>query len=126
KKEWAFQDIYLILQLVIRGRNGERGGADRLRVLALRLSGSPLVTLFLAMALHWCGSKEAQQEGEQLAGIADRARLAGYHWLADEAEFTAMACGVETSDGASVKKRYKVQGLTPLHRTVEKVESWPT
>jgi superfamily II DNA or RNA helicase len=126
KKEWAFQDIYLILQLVIRGRNGERGGADRLRVLALRLSGSPLVTLFLAMAFHWCGSKEAQQEGEQLAGIADRARLAGYHWLADEAEFTAMACGVETSDGASVKKRYKAQGLTPLHRTVEKVESWQT
>ena len=124
KREWQHQDLYRILELVTRERNGESGSVERLQALGLRLAASPLVELFLPMALHWCGTKKPGPEAKRLPELARRARAAGYHWLADEAELTAQACGVKTDGAPLICERYQTEGLIPFHRAIEKVESW--
>jgi len=124
KREWPHQDVYRFLLLVIAERNGERGVAARLEAQATRLSSSPLVTLFLSMALYWCGSELSAQQAEPLPDLAAKARNAGYLWLADEADLVALACGVGTPQAEKLQARYDKEGLVPLVRTVEKSEFW--
>ena len=124
KREWPHQDIYRILQLVIAERNGERGVAARLEAQTARQNGSPLVELFFAMALHWCGSKHAAGQAEELPALAQRAREAGYFWLADEADLTALTCGFGVPQAQNLQACYDAEGLVPLVRMVEKSEFW--
>jgi len=124
KKEWPHQYIYRILQLVIRERSGEHGIAGHLEALYCRVPGTPLYALFLTMALYWCGSEQAAAEAKKLPGPAKQCRDAGYLWLSDEMELTALACGVEDSNGTEIQRRYDAQGMTPFCRTVHKIESW--
>jgi superfamily II DNA or RNA helicase len=124
KREWPHQDIYRVLQLVIAERNGERGVPARLEAQISRLYGSPLVEIFLALALHWCGSDHAGQRAEPLPELAQRARAAGYLWLADESDLTALVCGFGTAQAAELQARYDREGLVPLVRMVEKTEFW--
>jgi len=124
KREWPYQDIYRILQLVIAERNGERGVAARLEAQLHRLTSAPLVELFLAMALHWCGSELTAQLAEPLPALAQRARDGGYFWLADEADLTALACGFALPQTEKLQARYDREGLVPLVRMVEKSEFW--
>ena len=120
KREWPHQDIYQILQLVIAERNGERGVAARLEALTTRLPGWPMVALFASLALHWCGSKLSVQMPE----LAKQARDAGYLWIADQAELTALACGTGTPQAERLQARYDREGLVPLVRMVERSEFW--
>ena len=124
KREWPHQEIYRILQLVIAERNGERGVAARIEAQTSRLNTAPLVELFLALALHWCGSKHAAQQAEQLPELAQRARGGGYLWLADEAELTALACGFGTPQAEELRARYRQEGLVSLVSMVERSEFW--
>jgi len=124
KREWPNQDVYRILQLVIGERNGERGSAGHPEALGHRLSRFPLNALFLTMALHWCGSDQTKQVAEYQTTLAKLMQEAGYLWLADELELTILACGVESSSGAKLQKRYDAQGLIPFCRTIEKTEPW--
>ena len=124
KREWPYQEIYRVLQLVIGERNGERGVAARLEAQISRFAGSPLMELFLSMALHWCGSDYAAQQAEPLPELAQRARAAGYLWLADEADLTALACGFGVPQAQQLQERYDREGLVPLVRMVEKTEFW--
>jgi len=124
KREWPHQDIYRVLQLVVAERNGERGVAARLEALINRLSGSPLVELFLTLALHWCGSNYSCQQAEPLPVLAQRAREAGYLWLADEADLTALVCEFGVPQALQVQTRYGQEGLVPLVCMVEKIEFW--
>jgi len=124
KRDWPFQEIYRFLQLVIADHNGERGVAARLEAQLQRLSNSPLVELFLALSLHWCDSQHAARLAEPLPALAQRARDAGYLWLADEAELTALACGFGLPEAEKLQERYDRQGLVPLVRMVEKSEFW--
>ena len=123
KKEWPHQDLYRILQYVIAERNGERGVVGRLEAQIAHLGGTPLGSLFGVMALNWCGSEQATGKARQLPELAQRAREAGYLWLADELLLTALACGVDSA-GAAISERYRTQGLVPFHRCIEKIESW--
>ena len=124
KKEWPYQDCYRILQFVIGEHNGERDVARRLEEKASFLTGYPLVRLFTVMALGWCGSGQAQEEAKELPDLAKRARLAGYHWLADELELTALACEANTADGRLVQERYREQGLVPFCGAIARSEPW--
>jgi superfamily II DNA or RNA helicase len=124
KREWPHQDIYRILQLVAAERSGERGVASRLEDQIPRLIGTPMLALFLSMALHWCGSKIAPQEAEQLANLAGPARQAGYLWLADEFDLVALQCGLPSESAQELLARYGAQGQIPLVRMVEKSEFW--
>jgi superfamily II DNA or RNA helicase len=125
KKEWPYQDCYRILQFIIGERNGERDVARRLEEKFHYFSGYPLVRLFTVMALDWCGSqKTKEEEAKALPEVAKRAREAGLHWLADELELTALACGVQKPAGKLVQERYQKQGLVPFCNAIEKIESW--
>ena len=124
KKEWPYQDVYHLLRLVIRERNGERDLAARLESQYSLLAGYPFYELFLVMSLHWCGSDQAAKEAGKLPHLAKLTREAGQAWLADELELTALGCGVESAGVAGVKARYHAQGLVPLYLTVEKTEPW--
>ena len=124
KREWPYQEIYRTLQLVIAERNGERGVAARIEAQMSRLSSSPLVELFLSMALHWCGSESAARQAEPLPNLVQRAREAGYLWLADQADLTALACGFGTPQAAQLRERYGKEGLIPLIDMVAKSEFW--
>ena len=124
KKEWPYQDIYSILQLVAGERNGERGSAERLEAIFSRLVGTPLYALFITMALQWCGSSRVQREAELLPALAKQTREVGYLWLADELEHAALACGVVIAKAEELEKRYHSLGLVPLSHAVEKIEFW--
>ena len=124
RKEWPHQDVYRILQCVIGERNGERGMAKQLESRTAYLDGSPLVTLFNVMALNWCRSKQAAVEAKELPKLAKLTRNAGYLWLADELELTALACGVESAGGEAAAERYQQQGLVPFCNSIERTESW--
>ena len=124
KREWPYQGIYDILQLVVRERNGQRDVVSRLESLFSLLAGFWLAELFLVMALHWCGSEQAAKEAAKLPQLAQSARDAGLAWLADEMDLAALACGVESTNAPGVKARYEKEGLVPLHRAVEKSEPW--
>lgn len=124
KRDWPYQDVYRILQLVIAERNGERATAARLEALAPRLANVPLVGLFVALALNWCGSGVTVQQADLVANMAQPARDAGYQWLADEFELIAQACGSETPHGTELEEQYKTTGLVPMYRLVEKTEFW--
>ena len=125
KKQWPHQDIYRALQYVIAEKNGERGVAGRLEEQANYLAcSSPLARLFVLLALHWCGCKQAKAAAENLLPQAITARAAGYRWLADELELTAFACGAKESGGDVVQIRYDAHGMVPFCRTVERIDSW--
>ena len=124
KREWPYQDIYRILQLVIAERNGARGVAAHLEAQMPRLSDTPLLELFLTMALHWCGSERTAKLAETLPILAQRAREGGYLWLSDQAELTALHCGFGTPQSRKLQESYDAQGLLPLVRMVEKSEFW--
>jgi superfamily II DNA or RNA helicase len=125
KKEWPHQQIYEVLRLVNRDRCGEAGIGQRLEsIAAFRGPFLPLEALFVSMALHWCHSGKATSAAAALPPDALRTRAAGYHWLADELELTAAACGVKGADAADLQSRYQAEQLVPLHRVVQKIEPW--
>jgi len=122
RKEWPHQELYRTLQHVIGERNGERGMAQQVE--RTFFSGSPTAALFGVLALYWCGSAKTKAKARELPEIAGQARQAGYLWLADELELTALACGVESAEGREAQERYQAQGMTPLWRNVEMTASW--
>ncbi|HJV66150.1 MAG TPA: DEAD/DEAH box helicase [Geomonas sp.] len=124
KKEWPHKEIYRFLQLVIRDRSGEHGIAAELERENHRYSWSPVYALFLVMALHWCDSPQAAEMATQLPPLSGNAREAGYGWLADEFDLAALACGVDTPAIRETEQRYKAWGLTPLVRTIDRIEFW--
>ena len=124
RKDWPYQYIYHILKLVIRERKGEHGIAQQMESQYCRLPGPPLYALFLAMALHWCGSSQAATEAKELPILAKIARAAGYRWLADELELTALICGAESPFGNELLQGYHEEELVPFIRSIEKAESW--
>jgi superfamily II DNA or RNA helicase len=124
KREWPHQDVYRILQLVIAERNGEREVAARLEAQILRMEGTQMVLLFLPLALHWCGSDLAKKNADALSATARQAREAGYLWLADEMDLTALASGRTSPQGQEIEARYRKEGQVPLVRMVAKTEFW--
>jgi superfamily II DNA or RNA helicase len=124
KKEWPHQDVYRTLQLVIRERNGEHGITELLESQYSRLSGSAFYKLFLALALYWLASKQAETVARQLHELAQQLRESGDHWLADELILTATASGVEHAADREVQERYEIKGLLPLWQCLRRTESW--
>jgi superfamily II DNA or RNA helicase len=124
KRDWPDQDVYRLLQLVIADRLGERGVAARLEALIPRLSGTPLMGLFLSLSLFWCGSKVTPKQAELMANLALPAGDAGYRWLGWEILLAAQACGFATPAAEELKRRYNDQGLVPLVELVHKAEFW--
>uniref|UniRef100_C6E6F7 SNF2-related protein n=1 Tax=Geobacter sp. (strain M21) TaxID=443144 RepID=C6E6F7_GEOSM len=128
KKEWPHQDLYLVLKHVAAERNGERGSSHYLEALAASppFDISPFYALFCVMSLHWCGSEKAVEKAAKLTPLIRQARDAGYLWLADELEWTALECGVLPAPAPKSARREKQKGLVPLIHAIAKVEFWET
>jgi len=128
KKEWPHRELYLILNPVAAGRSGERDTKPLLETLSHGpgFVNSPLYALFSVLSLAWCGSDKAPQKAEKLPAVARKAREAGYLWLADELDQTAIACGLSPLSAKALEKRYATHGLVPLVAAVKKIEFWET
>ncbi|GAW66041.1 helicase SNF2 [Geoanaerobacter pelophilus] len=128
KKDWPHQDLYLILKHVAAERNGERGTSRYLEALsaAPAFDISPFYALFCVMALQWGGSEKAREKAAKLPPLARKARDAGYLWLADELEWTALECGIAPLPASRTGKREKQKGVVPLVHAVAKIEFWQT
>ncbi len=124
KRDWPDQDVYYLLQIVVAERKGEAGIKEQLEGTLHRTPSSPMWAFVRLLALHWCGSDAQKTEAAKQKQLIAKLRDASQLWLADEIEALMAACGVEEAAGAAVLKRYKAEGLVPLYRCVEQVESW--
>jgi len=124
KREWPDQEVYHILQLAVTERRGERGSKDQLESLLQLAPSSPTHAFFRLMALYWCGSEQCGGEASKVKGLVQQLRGAGQLFLADELDLTAGACGGEGDTYPEALRRCQEQGLAPLYRCVEPVESW--
>jgi superfamily II DNA or RNA helicase len=124
KKDWPHQQIYSVLLLVARERSGEGGIARRLEHYLVRGDYTPIDALFLTLALHWCDVANLRAMAQELPRLAKLTRSAGYDWIAEELELTAVASGCAVPDAPQLLEKYRRAGLIPLHRLVEKIAPW--
>ncbi len=124
KRDWPDQDVYYLLQLVIADRRGEAGIKEQLENRLYRSQSSTIETFVRLLALFWCGSETRKAEATKQKHLVAKLRDASQLWLAEDLEVLLTACGVQYAAAPEGSQSLRKQGLVPLYRCLEPVESW--